>query len=372
MDLEEIKYWNAFNLISEIGPVRFRKIMNYFPCFKEAYSAGEEELSKSGLEDRVINNIIVSRPEIDLDREMDKLAKEQIHVVTFRDKSYPSLLKEIYTPSPILYAKGDLNNAVEDRVCVAIVGTRKPSLYGKQTAVEFAEALSKMGITIVSGLAKGIDTLVHQVCVKNQTPTIAVLGSGIDEQSIYPYSNRKLAKEIVNAGGAVVSEYPFGTLPLKQNFPARNRIISGLSIGVLVVEAPQNSGALITAKHALDQNREIFAIPGPINSANSEGTNQLIKSGAKLVTNINDIIDELNLSPRSPLSDSVVGENLVQSDNNEEEMKILRLLSREPLHIDFIIKNSNLTISQTNSLLTVLEIKGKIKNLGGMNYVLIN
>lgn len=362
-DLIEKKYWNAFNLIKEVGPIKLKKVIDYFPTLRQAYRANEKEFEVAGLDKKTIDSILISRQEIDIEKEFSKLENEGIEIITIKDDSYPPLLKEIYAYPPILYARGNLFEAIKDKICLGVIGTRNHSLYGKQAALEITESLSKLGITIVSGLARGIDTIAHQTCIKNKCHTVAVLGSGIDERSIYPSFNRELAREI-SQQSAVISEYPIGTLPLKQNFPARNRIVSGLCHGVLVIEAPEKSGALITAKYALDQNREVFAIPGPINSPASYGTNNLIKLGAKLVSDVKDIIEELNLS-LEPVPDIVNN-----TGDNDGENNILKFLSREPMHIDTLIKNSNLKASDASATLTILEIKGKIRNLGGMNYVL--
>lgn len=360
---EELKYWNAFHHIKEIGPQRFQKIINFFSDIKHAYYASEKDYLRAGLDKNTINSIITTRQFIDIEKEYEKLIREGIAIITIQDEQYPKLLKEIYAPPSLLYTRGNL---IHDELSLAIIGTRDNSLYGKQVTQEFTETLSKSGITIVSGLAKGIDTVAHQICVKNKYRTIAVAGSGIDNQSIYPSINRSLAKQIEQSG-AVVSEYPLGTLPVKQNFPRRNRIISGLCVGVLVIEAPEESGALITARYALEQNREVFAIPGPIYSVNSRGTHTLIQSGAKLVTRAEDILEELRLSVHA-LTHTTNTQPITSED--PEEAILLESLSREPAHINLIIKNSQLPASRVNSLLTLLELQGKIRNLGGMNYVL--
>lgn len=360
----ELKYWNAFSLIPEIGPIKFKKIIDSFSSIEEAYKAMAEEFHSIGFGEKTVEAIMARRQEINPDAEYEKVLKNDINIITIQNSHYPKLLKEIYAPPPMLYVRGNVEN---EELSIAIVGTRKFSLYGKQVAIEITEALCTIGITVVSGLAKGIDTFTHQICVKNKSRTLAVLGSGVDDQSIYPSINRGLAKEIKKRG-AVLSEYPPGTLPLKQHFPARNRIISGLCAGVLVIEAPEGSGALITAKYALDQNREVFAIPGPIHSPNSYGPNRLIKYGAKLVSGIEDIIEELNftanISNVSPVHNSLL--NTLEPN----EKIIFELLGNEPTHIDLVIKNSQLPTAEVNSLLTMLEIKGIIRNLGGMNYVL--
>ncbi|MFZ5559523.1 MAG: DNA-processing protein DprA [Patescibacteria group bacterium] len=286
---------------------------------------------------------------------------ENIGKITLQDKEYPSILKQIHDPPKELYIKGEIIN--QDKVAVAVVGTRKYTQYGKQVTFDIAGKLAKLGITIVSGLAKGIDTFAHQAALENGGRTIAVLGSGLDKKSFYPSSNYHLSEKI-SQHGAVISEYPPGTWGTQFTFPQRNRIISGLSLGVVVVEAPEESGALITAALALDQNREVFAIPGSIYEKNSYGTNQLIKMGAKLVTDVEDILEELNLSHLLTTK-----KKRIKPENKEEEI-IISILSAQPTHIDEIIKKSGLPASIVNSTLVILELKKAVRNLGRNNYIL--
>jgi len=216
-----------------------------------------------------------------------------IQKITLQDKDYPAILKELYSPPKIIYIKGKI--IPKDKLAIGIVGTRKCTDYGKEIAYKLSSELSKLGITIVSGLAQGIDTYAHKGALDNKARTIAVLGTGIDKNSFYPLENYNLSEQIAE-NGAIISEYKEGSRGTKYSFPQRNRIISGLSLGVIVIEAPEKSGALITADFAMEQNREVFVVPGPINSENSKGTNKLIKQGAKLITNISDILEELNLT----------------------------------------------------------------------------
>ncbi|MFH1671416.1 MAG: DNA-processing protein DprA [Candidatus Portnoybacteria bacterium] len=290
--VKEKKYFNAFNLIDGVGPITFKKLLARFKLLERAWSANITELGQAGLDRRTIGLIQRQKPKIDPDLEMEKLSKENIDLITFNDRDYPKLLKEIYAPPALLYIRGRFKP--EDKLSLGVVGPRNLSPYGEQITPSITSQLVKSGLTIVSGLAKGVDTLAHQAALKFKGRTIAVLGSGLDKRSIYPYQNKELAERI-SQNGAVVSEYPIRTKPLAQNFPQRNRIVSGLSLGILVIEAGEKSGALITAKDALEQNREVFAIPGSILSHNSIGTNNLIKLGAKLVNNVNDILEELNL-----------------------------------------------------------------------------
>ncbi len=360
---QEIKYYNAINQIPQIGPRRFQKLLDYFGSMEQAWQATALELEKSGLEKKLVENFIFRRQEINPDKEMEKLIREKIEVITCQDEKYPKQLKEIYDHPAILYLKGNFQNS--DRFSLAVVGTRKYSIYGKRVVSSLVGDLASSGITIISGLAIGIDALSHQAALENNSRTIAVLGSGIDQKSIHPATNWRLAQEIIASGGVIVSEYPIGTPPLKHHFPIRNRLISGLSLGVLIIEAGEESGALITANYALEQNREVFAVPGNIYSSVSQGTNKLIKMGAKLTTSAQDILEELNLHT---LKKNKPNKEIIP-DTIEEE-KILKYLSNEPIHINKLIRLSQMDASSINSTLTLMEIKGKVKDLGGMNYVL--
>ena len=286
---------------------------------------------------------------------------DEIKTVSIADKNYPKFLKKIKNAPAVIYYRGELNPSEQ---CFAIVGTRMFSPYGKQVALEMAEDLAEAELIIVSGLAPGIDTFAHTATVERRKRTIAVLGTGVDEKSIYPQSNLKLAQKILETGGALISEYPPDQRGTQFTFPQRNRIISGLSLGILVVEAKEKSGALITAEWARKQKRKIFAVPGPIHSLNSKGCHYLIKNGAKLVENANDILEELNLKClRFHLRQETLGEN-------EEESLILEALKEGPLYIDKIIGKTKLKASEVASTLAILEIKGKVRNLGGNTFAL--
>lgn len=284
---------------------------------------------------------------------------DEIKTISIKDKNYPKLLREVKDRPEILYYRGELK---PEENCFAIVGTRLASAYGKQVALEIAGDLAEVGLTIVSGLAPGIDSFVHQAAVEKGKRTIAILGTGLDEKSIYPQSNLKLAKKILENNGCLISEYPIGTRGTKFTFPQRNRIISGISLGVLVVEAKEKSGALITTDWAFRQKRKVFAIPGPIHSPNSQGCHYLIKQGAKLVENTNDILKELNLPPKEFSS-------FYQGENKEENL-ILETLKEGVLDIDKIIEKTGLSAAIVASTLTILEIKNKVRNLGGNIYTL--
>lgn len=360
--MSDLKYWNAWNQNLKIGAIRFKKLYSHFENMEQAWHADSLELKKTGLEDKIVDYILVKRPTISPDQEMEKLVKENIKILTIKDKNYPKLLKEIYDPPALLYVKGEIKE--QDEFAISVVGTRKISQYGKQVIPDIVQELASNKITIISGLALGADTLAHQAAIAVQGRTIAILGSGIDNQSIYPYVNKSLAQIIAN-NGAVISEYPLGTLPLKQHFPARNRIVSGLSLGTLIIEAPSDSGALITARLAIEQNRDVFAIPGSIYSPNSQGPNSLIKQGAKPITCAQDILDELNLS----MATSYQQTKEIIPETKEEEI-LLKIITKEPLHIDKIVQQSKMAASQVSAALTMMEMKGKVRNLGAMNYVL--
>ncbi|MCX6740775.1 MAG: DNA-processing protein DprA [Candidatus Parcubacteria bacterium] len=280
----------------------------------------------------------------------------KIQKIDLANPNYPKLLKEIYDPPKQLYVWGDLR--AEENYPLAIVGTRKISSYGKQVTTELTRNLAKAGLTIISGLALGVDGLAHQACLDVGGRTIAVLGSGL--KRIYPALHQKLAEKIVLSGGAVISEYEPNQGPTKWTFPLRNRIVAGMSLGTLVIEAPEGSGALITASCSLELGREVFAVPGNIYQQNSFGNNQLLKTGAKVVTSTQDVLDAFNLE--------LATEKKEIKAANEEEKIILAILINEPLSIDEIIKQSKLEASIISSTLVMMEMMGKIKNLGGGKY----
>jgi len=288
-----------------------------------------------------------------------------IKTVKIEDKKYPGLLKKIKDPPPLLYYIGKLPQ--EKEICFAIVGTRRYSLYGKKIALEISGRLAEAGLSIVSGLAPGIDTFAHLAALENQGRTIAVLGTGLDKKSFYPKENIKLAQKIVEKGGCLISEYPPGTRGTRFTFPQRNRIIAGLSQGVLVIEAKQKSGSLITANFAKREKRKLFAVPGSIYSLNSKGPHLLIKKGAKLAEKPEDIIKELglNLKLRPSLDKNGKRERL-----SAEEELILQALKGQILEINKIIEKTKLSAQKANTALAILEIKGRVKNLGGNNYSL--
>jgi len=361
ISMDDLKYSVAFSQINRLGAKKIELLKNYFRNLETAWSGDYPDLIKAGLDEKIAEEIVISRKNVDPDQEMEKLQKENVSIVALGDVHYPKLLKEIHLPPFILYYKGDLNNLNEQ--ALAVVGTRKISNYGKIITQQIVAELANQNLIIVSGLAEGVDSVAHQTAVEHKKTTVAVLGSGLARENIYPSFNRQLADRILENNGIIISEFPLSMLPLRHNFPIRNRIISGLSLGTLVVEAGESSGALITAAFALEQNREVFAIPGGINSPMSIGTNNLIKRGAKLVQSANDIFDELNLKELKQFKSA---ESAIP--DSPEEATITKHLELEPLHINEIMKRTDLTMREVNATLTLLEIKGRIRNLGNCTY----
>jgi DNA processing protein len=356
----ELKFWIGFNLVSGIGPVKFRRLADFFGDLGEAWQATPMALRQAGLDPRALESLLATRGRVSLEAETDRLWQLGVTALTWDDAEYPERLRQIDNPPPLLYVKGKVRP--EDEWAIAMVGTRRATVYGREAARRLAAELARNNLTVVSGLAKGIDSHAHQAALEAGGRTIAVLGCGVDV--IYPPENRRLAGEVV-ASGALVSEYPLGTQPEASNFPPRNRIISGLSLGTVVVESHERSGALITADFALEQGRDVFAVPGSIFSKASAGCHALIKQGAKLVATGQDILEELNLTMVSQHQE--VQEIL---PTNELESTILKILSSEPQHIDEIRRECGLPIATVSATLTMMELKGMTRQVGGMNYVL--
>jgi len=357
--MEDLKYWLGFSLVRGIGPVRLRALLNHFGDLKMAWEAEAGELSRAGLDRRSIENLLATRRRVCLDDEMEKVRRAGIRLITWEDDDYPYNLRHIENPPFLLYVKGELKP--QDEWAVAVVGTRRATVYGKEATRFLVSELARSHITIVSGLARGIDAVAHQAALDAGGRTIAVLGSGLD--IIYPPEHKKLARAIVK-NGALLSEYPLGTKPEGSNFPPRNRIISGLAKGVLVVEAGETSGALITADFAAEQGRDVFAVPGSIFYKSCRGTNKLIQQGAKLVLSAEDILEELNISmveEREEVKEAV--------PMTETEALLLQHLSTEPVHIDELGRATGLPISIVSSTLALMELKGLVRQVGGMNYI---
>jgi DNA processing protein len=356
----DLKFWVAFSRIQRVGAVRAALLESHFESMEEAWHAGPAALTAAGLDRGTVTSILDARPKIDPDAEMERLAKAGVRAYAWNNPGYPARLREVDDRPPVLYVRGELH--AEDEWAVAVVGTRRATPYGRQAAEQFSSELAAHQITIVSGLARGIDAVAHRSALGARGRTIAVLACGLD--IVYPPEHARLAQEIVQQG-ALVSDYPLGTQPRSEYFPRRNRILSALSLGVLVVEGDVDSGSLITARVALDQNREVFAVPGSIYAPTFRGTNKLIQEGeAKLVTSTTDILEELNLTM---VTHQMELREVAPTDATEAAL--LRVLSAQPVHIDDIQRASGLPIAAVSSALAMLELKGIIKQVGAMNFV---
>ena len=361
-------FLNALNCIPGVGYGTLKNINEYFRGdFESGFKSSGSQLKAIGTRDIEIDAILKGRDKINPEKEYSKLEKEKVRMLVFDDSEFPKLLKHIHDAPVLLYIKGELKK--EDDFCFGIVGTRLATNYGKETSQVIAFKLANAGLTIVSGMAIGIDTEAHKGAISSSGRTIAIVASGLDEKSLFPQENVRLSRKIIERG-AMISEHPIGMKADREKFVSRNRIISGLSKGVLVVEAPLRSGALITARHALEQNREVFAIPGNISSRMSFGANLLLKQGAALVTRAEDILQELNFKFSLPAVDEV-GAKIFSSENKVEE-KIFDILNGngEAKHIDEIARFSGTAVQKINAALTTMEMKGIIKNLGNGKYSL--
>lgn len=364
-DMKAIPHEHLLRLsaIPGIGSNKMRALVGYFNSAARIFRASLKELTKvSGIDIKTAENIRNFDGREFARNQLRRLETSGARLITFWDGEYPEALKHIYDPPVLLFVKGGFKK--EDSFSIAIVGSRQPSHYGKLVTQKITTELASKGLTIVSGLAYGIDTLAHIHALKSGSRTIAVLGSGVDV--IYPYENSRLSEEIIS-NGALISEYPLGTGPDRVNFPRRNRIICGLSLGIVVVEAGMKSGALITAAMALEQNREVFAVPGNINSPKSFGSNDLIKQGAKVVTSTDDIIEEL--SPQLARLFKKEERTYPEAVLSEDEKNMLNILSNEPKHVDLIAKTANQTTSKVLAILLSLELKNLVRQLAGKLFV---
>lgn len=352
------------NMIEGLGPAKIVELLNFLKEPSRIFSLSLKSLSRiPPLDEKFACSIVEKRASSLFLEELKEIDKEKIEIITLLDEDYPFLLRQISSPPPLLYLKGK-RKLLNER-CLAIVGSRRASFYGLKEAEKFSYQLSSLGLVIVSGLARGIDTSAHKGALRGGGLTIAVLGSGF--LNLYPKENKRLFERI-GKEGCVVSEFPLFKPPFRENFPRRNRIISGLSLGVLVVEAALRSGALITANFALEQGREVFALPGKIDSAQSKGTHLLIKEGAKLVENIEDIIGELNITieVRDSSGDTSARTNLKLSS---EEESIFKILNSEPRNVEYLLAKSGLDFKRFTHALFSLQLKHLIKELPGKTYV---
>jgi DNA processing protein len=360
--MSDLQYWLALNSIPDIGPVLVRKLLSAFGTPENIFRMSIHDLKKvDGIGENRASRIISFNRWDFVHKELEKAEKMKVRLLPLHDSDYPEGLKQIHDAPIILYIKGELEGA--DKYAISIVGSRTSTNYGMQVAERMGYKLASSGLTVVSGMARGIDTASHKGALKAAGRTIAVLGSGVDVP--YPVSNRGLMKAI-ETSGAVVSEFPFGTEPNKENFPKRNRIISGLSLGVVVIEATLDSGSLITVGYALEQGKEIFAVPGNVTSRNSKGTNDLIKKGARLVENPEEVIGEL-----SPLLKGILRENKKSiPEMNKDEEVMHGCLDIEPKHIDSITRQMNMPPAKALSVLLGLELKGLVRQSGGKHFSL--
>ena len=365
MDTSDLKAWLALWTVPNIGPIRYASLVKHFGSPDKVLTASVKQLAELPDVGPVTAASIKSGVSWETAEEQLSLCeKNQVQIVTFKDESYPKNLLNIYDPPPFLFVGGRIEE--EDQNAVAIVGCRSASSYGRKITESISQELVRAGITIVSGMARGIDSIGHQAALKGKGRTLAVFGSGLDVP--YPPENKKLARQI-KSSGAVISEFSLGTQPEAPNFPRRNRLISGLSLGVVIVEAGNKSGALLTAQCALEQNREVFAVPGNLDSKNSQGTNKLIKEGAKLVTAVEDILEELPVSARVEGSVSPAQPQRDLSSLSPAERNMFELISDEPHHIDKIASQASVGVPQALSTLLSLELKGLVKQLSGKVFV---
>jgi DNA processing protein len=361
MQRPDLRYLVGLSLLPGIGPARLTRLLDHYGDAERAWRAPEADLLALGVDAKTLPALLERRRTLSLEREMERLRRLEVRVIARSDPEYPTRLSEIFNAPPLLYVKGEITR--QDEQAIGVVGTRSPSVYGKELAARIVPELVGAGLTVVSGMARGIDTVAHHAALDAGGRTFAVLGCGIDV--VYPAENRTLYQRITRSG-AVVTDYPLGTKPDAFNFPARNRIIAGLTLGTVVVEAQNGSGALITADYANEQNREVFAFPGRATDKGSSGCNRLIKEGrAKLVTSTEDILDELDLTV-------AVQQLEIKAviPANDEEGRLLALLSHEPVHIDDLSRQSALPAPAVASTLMMLELKGSVRQVGVMSFVL--
>ena len=336
-------------------------LVAYFGDLESAWGADPADLAEAGLGAKVIERVLAARQNVNLDQVWAKIESQGIKILTWQDEAYPSRLKEIDQPPPVMYIRGEY--LPDDLFAVAIVGTRRVTPYGRQITEEISAFLAANGITVISGLARGVDAIAHQTALKAGGRTIGVLGSGVDK--IYPPEHLKLAEQMMERG-AIISDYAPGTPPDASNFPPRNRIISGLSLAVVVVEAGETSGALITAEFAAEQGREVFAVPGSILAPQSKGTNKLIQNGAQPLLSVNDLMQALDFTR---IGEHKAARKVIPAD--ETEARLLNVLGAEPLHVDEIRNQADLPIEKVSATLALMELKGMVRQVGGMNYVAV-
>lgn len=357
--MSDTPFWVAFSRIPAIGRARIERLEAAFGSLRDAWTASGADLKEAGLDAKALSSLLARRASVDPGVEMERLSSKGIEALTWHDPRYPARLKEAYDKPPVLYLRGSLMEA--DEWSVAVVGTRRATPYGRQATEGIVDGLVRGGVTVVSGLARGIDTVAHQAALRSGGRTIAVLPCPVDE--VYPVVNGRLAQQVME-NGALLSDYPLGARMQRESFWRRNRIVAAMTLGTLVVEAGDQSGALLTAKLALEENREVFAVPGSVFAPMSRGPNNLIQQGAKLVRGADDVLSELDLM-RVPQQLEL--RQTLPADATESAL--LDLLTVEPLHIDQLTRDAKLPVSTVSGALAMLELKGMIRQVGGMQYV---
>ncbi|MYE32028.1 MAG: DNA-protecting protein DprA [Chloroflexi bacterium] len=356
----ELPYWVGLHRISRLGAARFALLEAAFDSMEEAWLAGAEELVAAGLDTRTAEEVVRRRPEIDVRAECERLTEAGVRALHRPHPAYPARLREIDDAPPVIYIRGSWEP--QDEWSVSVVGTRRATAYGREAADELARGLAVHGVTVVSGLARGVDTIAHRAALDAGGRTVAVLANGLD--TIYPPENRGLAAEIAERG-ALITDYPLGTKPRAEFFPRRNRIMSGLSLGTLIVEGDVKSGAMITARLAGEQNREVFAVPGSIFSPQSRGPLSLLRDGATPVTGVEDVLEALNLTMIGAQMDF----GRAAPATTPAEQSLMDELTREPRHIDEVAREAGLAAAEVSATLALLELKGLVRDVGGMHYV---
>lgn len=361
-DTGDLPYWVGFTLVPNVGRVRVGMLERHFGSLEAAWLAPADALRAAGLPASIANAVVQTRLAMDPRRELQRASDAGVHVLTWHDDSYPPSLRDIPDLPPVLYMKGTLMPG--DLRSITVVGTRTPTSYGREAAHQLASDLVRSDVTVVSGLARGIDGVAHRAALQAGGRTVAILGSGLDV--IYPPEHRQLAHDI-EQNGAVLSEHPLGAKPEARNFPRRNRLLSGLSLGTLVIEAAKGSGTLSTVKHALEQNRDVFCVPGNIYSPASELTNALIQEGAKPVMRVEDILEELRIAPTMASREGRAPQPT--QPLSAEEAAILDALDFDPRHMDEVCRATGFPIRVVSGALAMMEMNGLVRQVGRLHYI---
>jgi DNA processing protein len=355
------RYYVGFNLVRGVGAVRLGSLISHFGDVESAWKANRDELRAAGLGPKTVARMLAVRKDVDLEVLEARILEQGIRILISDDEDYPRRLREIEQPPPVLYVRGEWRP--DDDFAVAIVGTRRMTAYGRQITEQVAAILAGSGVSVISGLARGVDATAHQAALNAGGRTVAVLGSGVDR--IYPPENRPLADRIISQG-AILSDYPLGTAPESSNFPPRNRIIAGLSMATVVVEAGDTSGALITAEFAAEQGRDVFAVPGSILAPQSRGTNRLIQNGALPLLTPDDLLQALDLKRAGQ---QIVARHILPA--NDVERQLMENLGSEPLHVDELGNRTGLPVAKVSAALVMMELKGMVRHMGGMQYIVV-